>query len=50
MTLVRVTPALGALPELLTYQCPRCWEVVTEEQTVRASRGRDDAVQCRILT
>jgi hypothetical protein len=31
MTLVRVTPKLGALPELRTYRCARCGAVETVE-------------------
>jgi hypothetical protein len=29
MTLARVIPSLGALPELDTYRCPRCGNVFT---------------------
>ncbi|MGA7972184.1 MAG: hypothetical protein WCA36_05190 [Pseudolabrys sp.] len=31
MTLVRVTPGLGAFPELRTYRCNRCGTVETVE-------------------
>jgi hypothetical protein len=31
MKLVRITPELGGLPELATFQCPNCEEVTTIE-------------------
>ncbi len=31
MTLVRVTPKLGAMPELRTYRCEQCGTVETVE-------------------
>ena len=40
MALVRITPRLGALPELRTYRCARCGAVETIEvrQPVAAAR------------
>lgn len=31
MTLVRVTPKLGAMPELRTFLCSECGDVTTHE-------------------
>jgi hypothetical protein len=33
MTLVRITPKIGALPELRSYRCGECEEVITVELT-----------------
>ena len=32
MSLSRVLPALGGLPELKTFRCPGCGEVVTRDE------------------
>jgi len=32
MALVRVTPKLGVLPELRTFQCTKCGDVRTKER------------------
>jgi hypothetical protein len=39
MTLVRVTPRVGGLPELGTYRCDGCNDVQTVERPASASRA-----------
>jgi hypothetical protein len=49
MKLARALPKLGALPELLTYQCPQCGEVLTVEGEASHARSEGwklDAGQC----
>ena len=40
MKLARALPKLGALAELLTYQCPQCGEVLTVEGESSHARTR----------
>lgn len=40
MTLVRVSPKVGAMPELRTYRCERCGAVETVEVRPRVSAAK----------